>query len=390
MQATTASTLDAMTTPELVPPTGELDAAELARYSRQLILGELGLDGQSRLKAARVLVIGAGGLGSPVLLYLAAAGVGTIGVVDSDAVEASNLHRQVIHPTASIGRPKVDSAADAIAALNPSVLVRRHGVRLEADTLAELLPDYDLVVDGSDNFPTRYLVNDCCAAAGKPLVWGSVLGFAAQVAVFWRGVPGGAELRDVFPEPPAAGEVPSCAEAGVVGAVCAQAGSVMAMEAIKLITGSGRPLLGRVLVIDALAGRWDEVPVRGRGSEVANGKVSISSTSEGRVSTGSTSEVSTGPDTLTLPGTEEFYLLDVRSPDEFATQRIPGSHNVPLPDLLDEAPTLPPDRPVLVICRSGARAAIAAASLRARGRNDVRVLEGGLLALSGPPLAERL
>ena len=392
-----------MTTPELVRPNGELDAAELARYSRQVILGELGLDGQARLKAARVLVIGAGGLGSPVLLYLAAAGVGAIGVIDSDTVEASNLHRQVIHPTASIGRPKVDSAADAIAALNPGVTLRRHRLRLDADTFAELLPDYDLVVDGSDNFATRYLVNDGCTAAGKPLVWGSVLGFAAQVAVFWRDVPGGVDLRDVFPEPPAAGEVPSCAEAGVIGAVCAQAGSVMAMEAIKLITGIGRPLLGRVLVIDALAGRWDEVPVRGRGAEVSTGsanesrvstsstnesRVSTSSTNESRVSTSSTSEVSTGPDTLTLPGTEEFYLLDVRSPDEFATQHIPGSHNVPLPDLLDQAPALPPDRPVLVICRSGARAGIAAASLRARGHPDVQVLEGGLLALTGPAPAE--
>lgn len=372
-----------MTTPELVRPNGELDAAELARYSRQVILGELGLDGQARLKAARVLVIGAGGLGSPVLLYLAAAGVGAIGVIDSDTVEASNLHRQVIHPTASIGRPKVDSAADAIAALNPGVTLRRHRLRLDADTFAELLPDYDLVVDGSDNFATRYLVNDGCTAAGKPLVWGSVLGFAAQVAVFWRDVPGGVDLRDVFPEPPAAGEVPSCAEAGVIGAVCAQAGSVMAMEAIKLITGIGRPLLGRVLVIDALAGRWDEVPVRGRGAEVSTG-----SANESRVSTGSTRRVTAGPDTLTLPGAEEFYLLDVRSPDEFATQHIPGSHNVPLPDLLDQAPALPPDRPVLVICRSGARAGIAAASLRARGHPDVQVLEGGLLALTGPAPAE--
>lgn len=367
-----------MSLPPLVPPTGDLDAEGLARYSRQIVLGEIGVAGQRRLAASKVLVIGAGGLGAPVLLYLAAAGVGTIGVVDSDDVELSNLHRQVIHPVGSIGRPKVDSAADAIAALNPGVTVRRHRLRLDPGSVGEVIAGYDLVIDGADNFPTRYLVNDACVDAGLPLVWGSVLGFAAQVAVFWDAAPDGrgVQLRDVFPEPPAAGTVPSCAEAGVVGALCAQAGSVMAMEAIKLITGLGRPLLGRILVIDALAGRWDQVPVRRAASHAPTSSTERSGTPTSPAGHPGVVEVR-------LPEAGTAFLLDVRGPDEFAAERVPGSVNVPLPRLLDDVPDeVPGDRPILVICRSGARAEVAAASLIARGYGDVRVLEGGLVALT--------
>lgn len=368
-----------MTLPPLLPPSGDLDADGLARYSRQLILGEIGVTGQRRLAAARVLVIGAGGLGSPVLLYLAAAGVGTLGVVDFDRVEKSNLHRQVIHRDADVGRPKVDSAADAVATLNPTVTVRRHDLRLTEDTVAGLLADYDLVIDGADNFPTRYLVNDACVAAGKPLVWGSVLGFAAQVAVFWDAAPDGrgVQLRDVFPEPPPAGSVPSCAEAGVVGALCAQAGSVMAMEAIKLITGLGRPLLGRILVIDALAGRWDQLDVRR-----ASGDAATTAAPPVAAPPANPSEPAPTRE-IDLPEAGAMFLLDVRGPDEFAAERVPGSVNVPLPDLLEGAlEDVPGDRPILVICRSGRRAEVAAASLEARGYRDVRVLAGGLLALA--------
>lgn len=377
-----------MSLPPLVPPTGDLDAEGLARYSRQIVLSEIGVTGQRRLAASKVLVIGAGGLGAPVLLYLAAAGVGTIGVVDSDDVELSNLHRQVIHPVGSIGRPKVDSAADAIAALNPGVTVRRHRLRLEAGSVGEVIAGYDLVIDGADNFPTRYLVNDACVEAGLPLVWGSVLGFAAQVAVFWDAAPDGAglQLRDVFPEPPAAGTVPSCAEAGVVGALCAQAGSAMAMEAIKLITGVGRPLLGRILVIDALAGRWDQVPVR-RAEPRASGPADHDSIATDAPGPTAGSPNSGTPPTAAvevhLPETGAAFLLDVRGPDEFAAERVPGSVNVPLPRLLDGLlGEVPDDRPILVICRSGARAEVAAASLIARGYGDVRILEGGLLAVT--------
>ena len=364
-----------MTMPPLVPPTGGLDADALARYSRQLILGEIGVTGQRSLAAARVLVIGAGGLGAPVLLYLAAAGIGTIGVVDFDLVEKSNLHRQVVHRDTDIGRPKVDSAADAVAALNPSVTVCAHHVRLDRDTAGDLLAGYDLVVDGSDNFATRYLVNDACVAAGKPLVWGSVLGLAAQVAVFWDAAPDGSgvQLRDVFPEPPPDGSVPSCAEAGVIGALCGQAGSVMAMEAIKLITGTGRPLLGRVLVIDALAGRWDQVEVR-RSDPAPGGSVPVADPRP--VPTVSPIEVG-------LPVAGSMFLLDVRRPDEFAAERVAGSVNLPLPDLLaGDLDGVPDDEPILVICRSGRRAEVAAASLEAHGYRDVRVLAGGLDALT--------
>ncbi len=387
-----------MTLPPLVPAVGVLSADDLARYSRQLVLPELGVTGQRRLAAAQVLVVGAGGLGSPVLLYLAAAGVGTIGVVDSDRVETSNLHRQVIHADASIGLPKVISAARTLCAQHPSLTVQPHDLRLDADNADDLIAGYDLVIDGADNFPTRYLVNDTCVRLGKPLVWGSVLGFAAQVSVFWDAAPDGRglQLRDVFPEPPAPGTVPSCAEAGVVGAVCAQAGSVMAMEAIKLITGLGRPLLGRVLVLDTLAGRFDEVPVRRSGRAPARPSsnpadaAAESSPASHPAQQACTAASTAAPRTMHLADAGSMVLLDVRNPDEFATERFSGSVNVPLPALLDgtgpvrlspTGPAVPSDEPILVICRSGARAEIAAASLTARGYTRVHVLEGGFAAL---------
>jgi len=395
-----------MILPPLVAATGELSVDDFARYSRQLVLPEFGVTGQRRVAAAKVLVIGAGGLGSPVLLYLAAAGVGTIGIVDSDLVELSNLHRQVVHATASVGASKVDSAGDAVTALNPSVTVRRHQVRLDATDADRLIAQYDLVIDGSDNFPTRYLVNDACVRAGKPLVWGSVLGFAAQVAVFWAAAPGGrgVELRDVFPEAPAPGTVQSCAEGGVIGAVCAQAGSVMAMEAIKLITGTGRPLLGRILVIDALGGRWDEVAVRrspappATATSVPRDSLDPSqSPVEEEVARRASDKTShphrdhQPPSQIGLPARDGTILLDVRTPDEFADDPIPGSVNVPLPALLsgdDEG--LPTDSAILVICRTGARAEVAAQSLIARGFGDVRVLNGGLDALAEPRPAPKV
>lgn len=374
--------------PPLVPASGHLTADDLARYSRQLVLPELGVTGQRRLAAARVLVIGAGGLGSPVLLYLAAAGVGTIGVVDSDRVETSNLHRQVIHATDSVGAPKVVSVAQALRAQNPSVAVQPHDLRLTDVNADDLIDGYDLVIDGADNFATRYLVNDACVRLGKPLVWGSVLGFAAQVSVFWDAAPEGRglQLRDVFPEPPAPGTVPSCAEAGVVGAVCAQAGSVMAMEAVKLITGLGRPLLGRVLIIDTLAGRFDEVPVRRSTQAPARPRrvrQPRGSACESAAVPAACDVPTPAPRRVRLPEATSRLLLDVRSPAEFATEHVPGSLNVPLPTLLDgTGPALVVDEPTLVICRSGARAEIAAESLIARGFTDVQVLEGGLLALA--------
>ncbi len=257
----------AVVVPPLVEPGPELDLDQIARWSRHLLVPELGEIGQRRLRAARVCVVGAGGLGSPVLLYLAAAGVGRIGVVDSDVVELSNLQRQVLHGSDDLGTPKTASAAGRLRSLDPGVEVVEHRVRLEPGNV-DLLADYDLVVDGTDNFETRYLVNDACVRLGLPEVWGSVLRFDAQVSVFWGRPPLGVpavHLRDLFPEPPAPGEVPSCAEAGVLGALCGQVGALMAIEAIKLITGVGRPLLGRVLVGHALTATWTEIPLRGAG-----------------------------------------------------------------------------------------------------------------------------
>ncbi|HEY5515297.1 MAG TPA: ThiF family adenylyltransferase, partial [Pengzhenrongella sp.] len=252
----------------LVPPGPELSAIQLERFSRHLLLPEVGEVGQRRLRRSRVCVVGAGGLGAPVLLYLAAAGVGRIGIVDFDAVELTNLQRQVIHGWADVGRAKVDSARDAVFAIDPDVDVVVHPGRLTLDNVDAVLAGYDLVVDGTDNFPTRYLINDACVRLGIPEVWGSVLRFDAQVSVFWGRPPQGSavapvQLRDLFPTAPPAWSGPSCATGGVLGAMCGQVGSVMATEAVKLITGVGDPLLGRVLVLDALAARWSEVALHG-------------------------------------------------------------------------------------------------------------------------------
>ena len=250
--------------PPLVEPAAELTRDEVARYSRHLIIPDLGVDGQKRLKNARVLVIGAGGLGAPTLLYLAAAGVGTIGIVDFDVVDESNLQRQIIHGVADVGRPKAQSARDSIAAINPLVEVRLHEVRLDAGNAVELFKQYDLILDGTDNFATRYLVNDAAVLAGKPYVWGSIYRFEGQVSVFWEDAPDGRGLnyRDLYPEPPPPGMVPSCAEGGVLGIICASIASVMGTEAIKLITGIGEPLLGRLMIYDALEMSYRTITIR--------------------------------------------------------------------------------------------------------------------------------
>lgn len=250
--------------PPLVEPAAELTRQEVARYSRHLIIPDLGVVGQKRLKNAKVLVIGAGGLGSPALLYLAAAGVGTIGVVEFDVVDESNLQRQIIHGQSDIGRSKAESARDSILEINPLVTVNLHELRLEPDNAVELFEQYDLIVDGTDNFATRYLVNDAAVLAHKPYVWGSIYRFEGQVSVFWEDAPNGLGLnyRDLYPEPPPPGMVPSCAEGGVLGILCASIASVMGTEAIKLITGIGDPLLGRLMVYDALDMTYRTIKIR--------------------------------------------------------------------------------------------------------------------------------
>lgn len=383
-----------MSTPPLVAPGPPLSAQERARFSRHLLLPAIGDEGQRRLRAARVLVVGAGGLGAPVLQYLAAAGVGRLGIVDDDVVDLTNLQRQVVHGHADVGRPKVDSAADAVRALDPGVEVVAHRVRLTADNV-DLLADYDLVVDGADNFATRYLVNDACVRLGLPEVWGSVLRFDAQVAVFWGRPPAGwpvapVQLRDVFPEPPPDGTVPSCAAAGVLGALCGQVGSLMATEAIKLITGAGRVLLGRVAVLDALAGTWREVPLRQSAHRGAGGDTAGMAADDAPAPAPSERAAPAPADDglrevtphelVRLLADDVVTLLDVREPAERAIVTIPGADlPIPLGELPARVGEVPADRPVVVYCRSGVRSATAGRFLAGLGY-DVANLAGGVLA----------
>jgi sulfur-carrier protein adenylyltransferase/sulfurtransferase len=369
--------------PPLVGPGEDLTPEEARRYSRHLLLPEIGVLGQRRLKAARVLVVGAGGLGSPALLYLAAAGVGTIGVVDDDVVEDSNLQRQVLHGTADVGRPKVDSAADAVERTNPLVRVVRHRERLTADSAARLVAGYDLVLDGSDNFATRYLVNDACVLAGTPWVWGAVLRFDGHVSTFWA--EHGPTYRDLFPEPPAPGTVPSCGEAGVLGGVCAMVGSVMVTEAVKLVTGSGRSLLGRVLVLDALSTTWRTLALRADPARPAVTAITAPPPAPRReepelpaITPAELAERLRAREA----GDEDFLLVDVREPEEHAAHAIPGAVLVPLRDLLDAGALagVARDRPLVLHCASGARSARALLALTARGHTDVRHLQGGITA----------
>ncbi|HEX5535379.1 MAG TPA: molybdopterin-synthase adenylyltransferase MoeB [Actinomycetales bacterium] len=372
-------------------PAAELTTGEVARYSRHLLLPDIGMEGQRRLKNARVLVMGAGGLGSPAITYLAAAGVGTIGVVDDDVVDESNLQRQVIHRTADIGRPKVDSAVDAVAALNPLVKVEAHHLRLTRENALDIVSGYDLVLDGADNFPTRYLVSDACELLGKPEVWGSVFRFDAQISVFWAGH--GPTYRDLFPEPPPPGAVPSCAEGGVLGAMVASVGSVMATEAVKLIVGSGRPLVGRLLVLDALDMTWRELriaPLPGREPVTVLTDVEAWCAAAGGVlppATAVSVPEMTAAELAGLlqdrdRGQTDFVLVDVRGEAERAVVSIPGHAAVHLDTILsgDGATQLPRDRRVILYCKSGARSWRAATALRDKGFEDVVNLRGGVLA----------
>jgi adenylyltransferase/sulfurtransferase len=364
--------------PPLVDPGPPLTTDQLARGSRHLLLPGLGAEGQRRLRAARVCVVGAGGLGAPVLQYLAAAGVGTLGIVDDDVVDVSNLQRQVIHGTGDVGRPKVDSARDAIAALDPSIVCEVHRTRLTSENVDDVLGRYDLVIDGTDNFPTRYLVNDACVRLGIPEVWGSVLRFDAQTTVFWGRPPAGVpavQLRDLFPSAPPPDEVPSCAEAGVLGALCGQVGSVMATEAVKLVTGLGEPLLGRVLVVDALRGRWQEVPLRSTRTPVTPEPVRSVDVRPAPVPQVTVDELAA------LLADGDVYLIDVREPAEAALASIPGAHLVPLGTVLDGSALadLPRDREILVHCAVGGRSLVAAEALRDAGFDATNV-QGGIAA----------
>jgi molybdopterin/thiamine biosynthesis adenylyltransferase/rhodanese-related sulfurtransferase len=371
----------------LVEPAGGLTPAEVERYSRHLIIPEIGALGQRRLKNAKVLVIGAGGLGSPALLYLAAAGVGTLGIIDDDAVDLSNLQRQVIHGVADVGRPKIESARDAIAGLNPLVEFRLHHVRLEASNALELFADYDLILDGADNFATRYLVNDAAAILGKPYVWGSIFRFDGQVSVFWE--KHGPTYRDLYPEAPPAGSVPSCGEGGVFGMLCAAVGSLMVTEAVKLITGVGRSLLGRVALFDALGGSWREIRVsKDPAAEPITELTDYDAFCGIAPSAPADKEHTvTATQLATMlasrkAGLKDFDLVDVRETGEHDIVKIEGSVLIPQGRILagEAWAELPQDRDIVFHCKAGTRSANVLEAARKAGYQRVSHLDGGILA----------
>jgi sulfur-carrier protein adenylyltransferase/sulfurtransferase len=375
--------------PPLVEPAGQLSRDEVARYSRHLIIPDLGVDGQKRLKNARVLVIGAGGLGAPALLYLAAAGVGTIGIVDFDIVDESNLQRQIIHGVADVGRSKTQSARDSIIAINPLVQVRLHEFRLDPGNAVDLFKQYDLIVDGTDNFATRYLVNDAAVLAAKPYIWGSIYRFEGQVSVFWENAPNGRGLnyRDLYPEPPPPGMVPSCAEGGVLGIICASIASVMGTEAIKLITGIGESLLGRLMVYDALVMSYRTINIR---KDPATPKINelidyeelcgVVSDDVARAATGST--ITPRELRELLDSGKKLALIDVREAAEWDIVHIDGAELIPqsLISSGEGLAKLPHDRMPVLYCKTGARSAQALAALKKAGFSDAVHLQGGIVA----------
>lgn len=368
---------------------GELSRDEIARYSRHLIVPEVAMQGQRRLKGARVLLIGAGGLGSPVALYLAAAGVGRIGVIDFDVVDFSNLQRQVIHGTSDVGRPKLESARDSILDINPHVDVVLHETMLTSANARELIAAYDLVVDGSDNFPTRYLVNDACVLEHKPYVWGSIYRFDGQLSVFWADQ--GPCYRCLYPEPPPPGMVPSCAEGGVLGVLCAVVGSAQATEAVKLLMGIGDPLVGRLLIYDALEMSFKEIrirkdpdcPICGTNPTITElvdydafcGVVPADAQEAATVGALSPQQLH---DVLTRD--DDVFLLDVREPHEYEISKLEGSTLIPLGELPERLHELPQTTPIIVYCKVGGRSAEALALLHRSGFASARHLTGGINA----------
>jgi sulfur-carrier protein adenylyltransferase/sulfurtransferase len=377
--------------PPLVEPAAQLTREEVSRYSRHLIIPDLGVDGQKRLKNAKVLVIGAGGLGSPTLLYLAAAGVGTIGIVEFDVVDESNLQRQIIHGQSDVGRSKAESARDSIKEINPLVDVRLHEVRLEPDNAIGLFEQYDLILDGTDNFATRYLVNDAAVLAGKPYVWGSIYRFEGQVSVFWEDAPAdedgnerGLNYRDLYPEPPPPGMVPSCAEGGVLGILCASIASVMGTEAIKLITGIGEPLLGRLMVYDmtyrTIKIRKD--PETPKITELIDYEAFCGVVSDEAAEAAADSTITPHELRDMLDSGRKVALIDVREPVEWDINHIDGAELIPKSAIEagDGLTKLPHDRTPVLYCKTGIRSAEALAAVKKAGFADALHLQGGIVA----------
>jgi adenylyltransferase/sulfurtransferase len=373
---TPTPTLEGVRRTPLVDPGPPLTSEQVSRYSRHLLVPGMGIEAQRRLLNARVAVVGAGGLGSPIVSYLAAAGTGHLTIIDDDVIDATNLQRQVVHRHDDVGRRKADSAAAHVQGLNPDVSVEVRHTRITPQNAEELLAGHDLVLDGADNFPTRYAVSDACTALGIPVVWAAVLRFDAQISTF---VPGGEEavtLRDLFPVPPRPEDVPSCSEAGVLGALVGQVGSIMAGEAVKLICGFGEPLVGRVLLVDALSQRVREIPLRPVGAIVQQ---PVHEPVRELVPLVEVSAVDVAQELAQGPGP---VLIDVREPAEHALGTVPGALPVPVGEVLtwDELVGQVPDGPVVVYCKTGPRARRAAAHLVRIGHPDVRVMTGGMLA----------
>ena len=378
-----------MALPPLVEPAAELTNDEIRRYSRHLIIPDVGMDGQKRLKNARVLAVGAGGLGSPTLMYLAAAGVGTLGIVDFDVVDETNLQRQIIHGQNDVGRPKAVSAKESIQEINPYVEVVLHEERLDSSNAIDVISQYDLVVDGTDNFPTRYLVNDACVLAGKPYVWGSIFRFDGQASVFWA--EHGPCYRCLYPEPPPPGMVPSCAEGGVLGVLCGTIGSVQTTEAIKVLTGIGDPLVGTLLIYDALAMEFRTVRARKDPECPLCGKnATITELIDYEAFCGTVSheaEAAAASASITAPELKEMLdrgddllLVDVRETGEYDIVRIPGSVLIPKGDLPARLSELPQDKPVVLYCKTGVRSAESLALLHGAGFATAKHVHGGVMS----------
>ena len=376
--------------PPLVEPADSLTVEQVRRYSRHLIIPDVAMAGQKRLKNSRVLAIGAGGLGSPTLMYLAAAGVGTLGVVDYDTVDESNLQRQIIHGQSDIGRSKAQSARDSIHEINPLVKVVLHEERLDNDNVFEIFNQYDLIVDGTDNFATRYLVNDACVLLGKPYVWGSIYRFDGQASVFWA--ENGPCYRCLYPEPPPPGMVPSCAEGGVLGVLCASIGSIQATEAIKLLTGVGESLVGRLMIYDALEMSYrtvkirkdPECPICGKNPTITGlidyetfcGAVSDEAMEAAQGSTIVPRELKKWID-----DGENIFLVDVREPAEFEIVSIPGATLIPKGEFLNGSALerMPQDKRIVLYCKSGMRSAEALAIVKGAGFADAVHVGSGVV-----------
>ena len=381
--------------PPLVEPAAELTVDEVRRYSRHIIIPDVGMDGQKRLKNAKVLCVGAGGLGSPTLMYLAAAGVGTLGIVEFDTVDESNLQRQIIHGQSDIGKSKAVSAAESVREINPLITVNIHETRLDNDNVMELFSQYDLIVDGTDNFATRYMVNDACVLLNKPYIWGSIYRFDGQASVFWSEY--GPCYRCLYPEPPPPGMVPSCAEGGVLGVLCASIGSIQVNEAIKVLAGIGEPLVGSLIVYDALEMTYRKIKIRkDPNCAICGPNPTVTELIDYDYFCGSVSEeakdaiVDSTINARQLDemlkererGERDFLLVDVREQNEYDIVSIPGSVLIPKNEFLmgDALANLPTDKQVVFHCKVGGRSAEVLAVAKGAGFADAIHLGGGVLA----------